>query len=254
MKRLAVSALMALGLMTEPGRTAEVAFRPAAHLDRHRQITSAAGETAVAFPDFLEVDWERLARRHFTAYPLTNLSQAQIEKLADMSVLGSTSVDFPAPLPEAYKTAKLLFLSEDGARGLEAEALKGTVRYTFDREGTGIERVVFYGSVIGVPRPDTVASGGFVALLADGQELARENLISERIPQLEAANPYPKLKIKRRIRYRFQGAAASYLFVQFAPDTACDYACCAFAYVLFREDPETGALAQTGSSLYGCDV
>jgi hypothetical protein len=254
MKPLPVAALMALGLMTGSGQAAEVAFRPAVHQDWHRQIRTAEGENAIAFRGFFEIDWEQQAKRHFTAYPLAGLSKAQIQELAEKSVFGNTSVDFQAPLSEAYKTARFLFLSDDGSRELEAAALKGTVRYTFDSAGTGIERVTFYGSVIGVPRPNNVASGGFVALLANGQELARENLLDGKTPQLEAVNPYPKLKIKRQIRYRFEGAGATYLSVQFDPDTACEYACCAFSYLLFREDPKTGALAQLQSSLYGCDV
>jgi len=254
MKRLLVSALMALGLLAGPGQAAEVAFQAAGHLDRHRQIETAEGENAVAFRAFMKIDWEQLARRHFKAYPLADLSKAQIEELAGKSFFGHTSVDFLAPLPEAYKTARFLFLSEDGSRRLEAVALKGTVRYALDSRMTGIERVVFYGQVIGVPRPNNVASGGFVALLADGQELSQEEIVSREIPQLEAVNPYGKLKIKRQIRYRFEGAEESYLFVQFEADTACHYGCCQFAYLLFRGDPKTGALTQLQSSLFECDV
>lgn len=254
MKRLLGPALMALSLMTGPSQAAEVAFRPAGHLDRHRQIETAEGENAVAFQEFKKIDWEQLARNHFKAYPLADLSKAQVEELACKSFFGHTSVDFPAPLPEAYKTARFLFLSEDGSRRLDAAAVMGTVRYTFDGQTTGIRRIVFYGRVIGVPKPRTVASGGFVALLADGQELSGEELVRREIPQLEAVNPYAKLKIKRQVRYRFAGADASYLVVRFEADTACHYGCCRFAYLLFREAPKTGALCQLQSSLYECDV
>lgn len=254
MKRIVFPALIVLGLMAGPGQAAEVAFRGAMHLSGHRQIETEQGENAIAFGAFMKIDWEQLARSHFKAYPLADLTKAQIEELALESVFGNASVDFLAPVPEAYRNASFLFLSRDGSRALDVKALKGTVRYEFNRQMTGISRVVFYGSVIGVPWPNNVTSGGFVAMLADGQELSRERIVSRTVPRLDAVNPYEKLTIKQRIRYRFTGAEASYLFLQYGADTACDYGCCVFAYLLFREDPETRALTQLRSSQYECDV
>ncbi len=254
MTRIMFPALIVLGLMTSPGQAAEVAFRGATHLNGHRQIETEQGENAIAFGEFMKIDWEQLARSHFKAYPLANLTKAQIEELAAESFFGNASVDFLAPVPEAYRKARFLFLSQDGSRALDVKALKGTVRYEFNRQMTGILRVVFYGSVIGVPRPNNANSGGFVAMLAEGQELSREQIVSRKVPRLDVVNPYEKLKIKQRIRYRFKGAEASYLFLQYEADTACDYGCCAFAYLLFRQDPETRALTQLRSSQYQCDV
>ncbi len=254
MKRIMFPALIVLGLMTAPGQAAEMEFRGAMHLNWHSQIKTEQGENAIAFREFMKIDWEQLARSHFKAYPLANLTKAQIKELAVKSFFRNTSVDFLAPVPEAYKKARFLFLSDDGSRTLDVKVLKGTVRYEFNRQVTRILRVVFYGSVIGVPRPNNVASGGFVAMLADGQELSREQIVSRKVPQLDAVNPYEKLKIKQQIRYRFKGAEASYLFLQYEVDRACDYGCCEFAYFLFRQDPETRALTQLRSSQYECDV
>ena len=254
MKRIMFPALIVLGLMTSPGQAAEVEFRCAMHLNWHRQIKTEQGENAIEFGEFMKIDWEQLARSHFTAYPLENLTKAQIEELAPKSFFGNTSVDLLAPVPEAYQIARFLFLSEDGSRTLDVKVLKGTVRYEFNRQMTGILRVVFYGSVIGAPWPNNVTSGGFVAMLADGQELSREQIVSRKVPQLDAVNPYEEFKLKQQIRYRFKGAEASYLFLQYEADTACDYGCCEFAYFLFRQDPETRALTQLRSSQYECDV
>jgi hypothetical protein len=55
----------------------------------HRQIKTEQGENAIAFREFMKIDWERLARSHFKAYPLANLSKAQIEELARNSVFGN---------------------------------------------------------------------------------------------------------------------------------------------------------------------
>ncbi len=254
MKRIIFPALIMLGLMTAPGEAAEVEFRRAMHLNWHSQIKTEGGENAIEFGEFMKIDWEQLARSYFKAYPLANLTNAQIKKLAVKSFFGDTSVDFLAPVPEAYKKARFLFLSEDGSRTLDVKALKGTVRYEFNRQMTRILRVVFYGSVIGVPWPNNVTSGGFVASLADGHELSGEKIVSRKVPQLDVVNPYENLKIKQQIRYRFKGAEASFLFLQYEPDTSCDYGCCEFAYFLFRQDPETRALTQLGSSQYECDV
>jgi hypothetical protein len=246
--------LIVLGLMTAPGQAAEVEFRSAVHLNWHSQIKTEQGENAIEFREFMKIDWEKLARSHFKAYPLANLTKAQIKELAVKSFFGNTSVDFLTPVSETYKKARFLFLSEDGSRRLDVKALKGTVRYEFNRQMTRILRVVFYGSVIAVPWPNNVTSGGFVAMLEDGHELSAEEIISWKVTQLDTVNPYEKLKIKRQIRYRFKGAEASYLFLQYEADTACDYGCCEFAYFLFRQDPETRALTQLRSSQYECDV
>jgi hypothetical protein len=240
--------------MTGPGRAADVEFKPASHLNWHSQIKTEQGENAIAFQEFMKIDWEQLARTHFKAYPLTNLSKSQIKELAGNSFFGNTSIDFLAPLPNAYKKEKFLFLSEDGSRTLDVKALKGTVRYVFNRQMTRIVRVDFYGSVIGVPRPNNVTSGGFVVMLAGGLKLTGEEIVSRKIPPLDSVNPYKKLKIKWQIRYGFEGTDASYLFLQYEADKACDYGCCEFAYLLFREDPNTRAFTQLQSSQYACDI
>jgi len=111
MKRIVFPALIVLGLMAGPGQAAEVAFRGAMHLSGHRQIETEQGENAIAFGAFMKIDWEQLARSHFKAYPLADLTKAQIEELALESVFGNASVDFLAPVPEAYRNASFLFLS-----------------------------------------------------------------------------------------------------------------------------------------------
>jgi hypothetical protein len=73
---------------------------------------------------------------------------------------------------------------------------------------TSVLRVVFFGVGYGLPEPSNITPGGFVVMLADGRKLLGEAIVRRQIPQLDAVNPHEKLKIKRQIRYRFEGPEA----------------------------------------------
>lgn len=257
MKRFGVPLLMlmALAFPGDPAWAQEVAFRPAYHLSGVAATPPAdARDAAVLFDDFFDTGWERLARDHFTAYPLSGLSQAQIAELAGRSEFYDIAVSYVVPVTEEYRRARLVFLSADGMRPIRATGLRGTVLYGLTLDRTAVERVAHSGRILGMPDPNDAPGGGFVAMLGQGQELLSERLAGPGNPALEAVNPLEGLTVLTQIEYRFSGDAHIYLFVRYGADSACEYGCCQFIYLLFRKDPGTGRLTQLQSSMYACDV
>jgi len=247
--------LVALAFLAGSARADEVQFRPAYHLtDGSAPAVADAGDAAILFEDFLNTDWERLAKHHFTAYPLTGLSQAQIAELAGTSPFLDIPVSYPAPVTEEYRQARFVFLSADGMRRLDATGLRGAVMYGLSQDRKAVEHVTHFGQILGVPDPDNAPGGGFVAMLGKGQELRSETIVGPENPALDAVDPLPGLGVSMQIEYRFSGDDHAYLFVRYEADSACDYGCCQFVYKLFRDDPGSGRLTQVQSSMYACDV
>lgn len=255
MKRIIVSALTMLTFLAGPVQAGDIEFRSAYHTEwRTGTVRTQDGGAAIVFDEFSKNDWEKLAKAHFKAFPLKNLSAAQIQELtARKNMFGNVEFHYVAPLPEPYKNAKFVLLSAKGIRSLKVTGLRGTVRYRM-RGTNQAPSMVFYGKVLGVPEPNNAFSGGIVALLKDGQKLLSENLVGPILPRLATASPYKKLEIKQQIRYRLAGTNAAYLFVQYGADTACEAGCCEFRYYLFREDAKTLDLKQVRASEYGCDI
>lgn len=255
MKPFVIPALVALAFLSGPALAGEVEFRPAYHRVAGSGPPAAdAGEAVIRFGDFLNTDWERLAKDHFTAYPLTGLSQAQIAELAGEPFYGDAFIYYPVPVTREYGRARFTFLSADGMRPFEVTGLKGTVRYALTGDLRRVTHVSHFGYIFGMPDPNNAPGGGFVAMLAEGQELLSENIVGPENPALEAVNPLKGLGVSMQIEYRFSGDDSSYLFVRYEADTRCDFGCCQFIYLLFRKDPETGQLTQLQSSMYACDV
>lgn len=255
MKSILIAAAMALAFLSGPARAGEIEFRPAYNLtDWGKPLATDEGDAAIRFGDFLNIDWERLAEIHFTTYPLTGLSPTQIAELAKQAFYGGAYIDYGAPVTEEYRRTDLVFLSADGSRHLTAAGLTGTVKYEFAGSSTKIGRVAHFGYVLGLPDPNNAPGGGFVAMLGDGQELLSETITGPENPALDAVDPLPKLAVLRQIEYRFSGAEAAYLFVQYEADNDCKHGCCAFSYYLFRKDPASGALTELRFSRYACDI
>ena len=247
--------LILLAFLSGPAWADEVQFRPAQHRTMYNEPLTADAETgAIQFDDFLDTDWARLARDHFTAYPLSGLSQAQIAELAASTHFYDVAVSYPAPVTEHYRRARLVFLSADGMRPFNATGLRGIVLYGLSHDRKTVERVSHAGRILGRPDPDNAPGGGFVAMLGAGQELLSENTVGPENPALDAVNTLEGLGVSVQIEYRFSGDDSTYLFVRYEDDTRCDYGCCQFIYMLFREDPGTGKLTELQSSMYGCDV
>lgn len=256
MKRLMIPVSIMLAFLANPASADEIEFRPAYHLTAwSKPLTAGPGEAAIRFRDFLKIDWEQLAKAHYTAYPLTGLSETQIAELAKkMSLFGDANIDYPAPVTEEYSRARFVFLSADGSRPLNVTGLKGIVRYALTRDLKRVTRVSHFGGILGMPDPNNAPGGGFVALLKDGQEFLSETIVGPENPALDAVNPLKGLGVLTQIEYRFSGADAAYLFVQYEADNDCIQACCQFSYYLFRKDPETGELTQLRYSRYACDI
>lgn len=256
-KRIVISVATALALFSGSALAEDVAFRPAYHKDsRNRNVAAPNGEAAILFDEFAEIDWQRLSRSHFKAFPLANLTKDQVRELAKRAnMFGNAEFMYSAPLPEAYRSAEFIFLSADGMRPLKVVDARGTVRYRISRDSKRVDGVVFFGMLIGVPRPNNVVSGGMVALLKGGQRLTRETIVGPPHPRLKDVVPAKQSRqIKRQIRYRFSRSDSAYLFVQFDADIACEEGCCAFRYSLFRENVKTRKLTPLSSSFYGCDI
>lgn len=263
MKPILIAAAVALAFLNGAARAAEIEFRPAYHLtdfpayhltDFGDPVATDEGDAAIRFGDFLNIDWKRLAEAHFTAYPLTGLSQTQIAELAAKSFYGIAFNGYVAPVTSEYGEAELVFLSADGSRPVTATGLTGTVAYELAGNSKTIGRVAHFGYVLGLPDPNNAPGGGFVAMLANGQELLSETIIGPENPALDAVSPLPELAVSRQIEYRFSGDEAAYLFVQYEADDDCKHGCCAFSYYLFRKDPASGALTELRFSQYACDV
>jgi hypothetical protein len=255
MRGLAIAPLVLLALLSGPAWAGEVVFRPAAHRTMYNApLPADAGRGAVLFGDFLETDWEALAQEHFTAWPLTGLSPAQIAELAGRTAFYDVAVSYAAPVTDAYRRARFVFLSADGMRRLAATGLEGIVMYGLSTDRKAVARVSHAGRVLGRPDPDNAPGGGFVAMLGPGQELLSETLVGLENPALDALDPMPGLGVAAQVEYRFSGDDHTYLFVQYAADDACDYGCCRFIYMLFRKAPGSGTLTEVQSSMYACDV
>jgi hypothetical protein len=255
MKPFAIALLILLVLPGGPVWADEVQFRPAQHRTMYNEPLAADAKTgAIQFDDFLETDWERLARDHFTAYPLAGLSQAQIAELSRMSPFYDVAVSYPVPVTEDYRKARFVFLSADGMRRFSATGLRGIVLFGLAHDYKAVERVTHFGRILGIPEPNDAPGGGFVAMLGPGQELLSENIVGPENPALDAVNTLEGLGVSVQIEYRFSGDDSTYLFVRYEDDTRCDFGCCQFIYMLFREDPGTGQLTQVQSSMYACDV
>ncbi len=255
MMRVMVPALMAVVFLAGPARAGEPEFRPAYHLNpRNQSVKTERGDNAVLFDDVMNLDWEQLAQAHFRPYPLTGLTEAQRDELSQQAHSGSAYIDYDVPMPDAYRMVRLILLSADGVRNLSVAGAIGTVRYEL-RDGPGkIAPVIHFGQIIGVPDPNNVSGGGFVARFGDGQALVRETIVGPDNPALEAVNPLKGLAAVIQIRYRFSGTEASYLFVEYEADTDCIHGCCAHSYYLFREHPHTRAITPLTFSRYGCDI
>ena len=255
MKRLAIALSILLALLSGPSGAEEVAFRPAAHRTMYNApLPADAGPGAIQFDDFLETDWEALAHEHFTAYPLAGLSPAQVAELAGRSAFYDVAVPYAAPVTDAYRRARFVFLSADGMRRLEATGMSGIVMYGLSTDRKAVARVSHAGRVRGTPDPDNAPGGGFVAMLGEGQELVRERIVGPRNPALEANDPLPGLGVATQVEYRFSDDDHTYRFVQYEADTECAYGCCQFIYLLFRKEPGSGTLTQVQSSMYACDI
>lgn len=250
MKRIVVPVMTMLALLTAPAWAGNIEFRNAVHKDGDESLRTANGERAVLFDKFLKIDWKRLAKAHFTAFPLTNLSKSQVKELDDRSFLGFANITYDAPPTQEYRDAKFVFLSPGGMRALKVSALRGAVRYHLHRDMKNIP-TTFFGYVLAVPEPNNPHAGGFVALLRDSQELLSEEIIGVEHPGLAAISPPAKSKPKTQIRYRFSGDPFAYLFVQYEHDAKCEGNCCQYQYFLFREDPKVHRLTPLRSNQYG---
>lgn len=240
MKRIIVSALTILTFLAGPVQAGDIEFRSAYHTDR-----------AVLFDEFAKIDWEQLAKTHFKAFPLTNLSNAQIQELAKKkNMFDNVEFHYVAPLPKAYKAAKFVFLSASGVRSVSVIGLRGSVQYRMG--GTGkVPSIHFSGRVLGVPEPNDVFSGGFVALLAGDQKIVGEDITGQKHPWLESDKPDNKSRnIISLIRYRLAGTDTAYIFME-AKYKGNE---CTDNYSLFKQDPKTFKLKVLGGISYGCDI
>ena len=244
-----------IALVLWPDPAAAVEFAPGRHRTMfNKALPAEAGKSPIMFDDLLHTDWERLAKDHFTAYPLTGLSPAQIAELAAESDYSDIPVFYRAPVTEAYGRARFVFLTAGGMRSLDVTGMSGTVLYGLSEDRKAVvRRLRHFGKVVGVPEP-SYAGGGFVAMLGEGQEFLGERRLSPGNPILGVANPMPGLKVSAQVEYRFSSDDSVYLFVQYEADTQCAETCCQFVYELFRKDSGTGSLTSLRSSMYACDV
>jgi hypothetical protein len=201
-----------------------------------------------------DVDWLRAApaelRRLESSAPDSRMTAILRTHQDDF---GYAVMPFDVAVPGELKSRSYVLLDAAGASAMRVERLKGTARVSLDASPPEAR---FFGDAVARPIGSRRAGGGFVLVglrVVDVTigESRREAADLVGASALESAASTRFWTITRQYELRIAGDAATYVFVQWAPDDDVHEAGCQHRFTLFKLTPSPVVVASTD---YGCDV
>lgn len=233
---------------------------PSLHADQPVFESAYLEDAQVCFDSPRPLDWDSLAQRHFTRFPLSHPDLAAI-RAGYREGSGDSSFRYSAPLPAELTALHYYLFSERGVRRLRPTRLRGVVAYPLGDHQELLGPPSFSGRLC-APVERSTQDAGFVAVTkrptswhTTAMRVDNEPSGSYvRLPSGKVRVPPSEAGVSPlRAAYIATGSGLQqpYLFVRRVPDDECQSGCCTFVYDIF---PATDELKRLAWTAYHCDV